>query len=55
MSFLTITETRPHSWIGCEPMTNDERRGEWAAKYYAGGYQHLEQTFDDNDSTDNET
>lgn len=40
MTFPIITRTRRHSWQGCLPKTNDERRAAWAAKYYGQGYHH---------------
>ncbi len=33
-----VTRTAPRSWDGCMPQTNDERRAEWAHRYYSGGH-----------------
>lgn len=38
MNILTIVRTKPHSWHGCEPPSNDQRRAEWAAKFYSAGH-----------------
>ena len=35
---LSVTRTRPHSSHGCTPMSNDERRAAWAAKFYGAGH-----------------
>lgn len=40
---LSVTRTRPHSSHGCTPMSNDERRAAWAAKFYGGGHHHKPQ------------
>ncbi|MET3654045.1 hypothetical protein [Dyella japonica] len=40
MSLLSITRTRPKSFEGCTPLDNDQRRAEWAAKFYGGGHHH---------------
>lgn len=37
-ALLSITRTKPKSWDGCTPLTNDERRAAWAARFYAGGH-----------------
>lgn len=36
----SIFHTEPKSWTGCEPPSNDERRGEWAKRYYSEGHHH---------------
>ena len=33
-----ITRTKPHSWDGCMPATNNERRAHWAQKYFGQGH-----------------
>ena len=38
MSVLSIFRTRRHSWDGCTPPTNNERRANWASKYYGEGH-----------------
>jgi hypothetical protein len=38
MNVLSITRTRPKSFEGCTPQTNDQRRAEWAQKFYSGGH-----------------
>lgn len=40
---LSVTRTRPHSSHGCTPMSNDERRAAWAAKFYGAGHHHKPQ------------
>ncbi|WP_458788951.1 hypothetical protein [Dyella jiangningensis] len=37
-ALLSITRTKPKSWDGCTPLTNDERLAAWAARFYAGGH-----------------
>lgn len=34
----SVTRTAPRSWDGCRPMSNDERRAEWAARYFSQGH-----------------
>jgi hypothetical protein len=38
MNVLSIFRTRPKSWDGCTPPTNDERRAAWASRYYSAGH-----------------
>lgn len=38
MSTHPITRTRPHSWEGLLPLTNDQRRAIWAEKFYSQGH-----------------
>lgn len=40
MKVPVITRTRPRSWEGCLPPTNDQRRAAWAEKYYGQGHHH---------------
>lgn len=37
-ALLSITRTKPRSWDGCTPLTNDERRALWASRFYAAGH-----------------
>lgn len=37
---LSVTRTRRHKWDGCAPKSNDERRAEWAARFYGAGHHH---------------
>lgn len=39
-TLLSIVRTRRHSWSGCTPPTNNERRAAWAAKFYGEGHHH---------------
>lgn len=34
----SVTHTRRGKWDGCRPSTNDERRAEWAEKFYGAGH-----------------
>jgi hypothetical protein len=43
MNPQAITRTRPGRWDGCQPLTNDERRAQWAQRYFAGGHHHKTQ------------
>jgi len=37
MNTFAITRTRPKSFEGCTPLSNDERRALWAQRYYGSG------------------
>ena len=35
---IFVSRTAPKSWDGCTPPTNDERRAEWAQRFYSAGH-----------------
>lgn len=35
---LSVTHTKRGTWDGCRPMSDDERRAAWAARYYGSGH-----------------
>ena len=34
---LSVTRTKRGQWDGCRPMSDDERRAAWVARFYAAG------------------
>jgi hypothetical protein len=37
---LSVTHTKRGKWDGCLPMSDDERRATWAARFYSAGHHH---------------